>query len=90
MQYNSIGYLSINNQFDYSTKFEVLEVPLWWQVKGLQYTTTGYGSKIPSKYKIRLDKKLYRVYCSVFSNIGTLYILKNKQKIIVDIGIEKL
>lgn len=90
MQYNYVGYLSINNQIDYSQKFEVIEVPLWWQVKGLQYTATGYGSKIPTKYKMRLNKKLYRIYCSVFSNIGTLYILKNKQKIIVDIGIEKL
>ena len=90
MQYNYVGYLSINNRIDYSTKCEVIEVPLWWQSKGLQYTATGYGSKIPTKYKMRLNKKLYRVYCSVFSNIGTLYILKNKQKIIVDIGIEKL
>lgn len=89
MKYNYVGYLSINNQIDYSTKCEVIEVPLCWQSKGLQYTATGYGSKIPTKYKIR-DKKLYRVYCSVFSNIGTLYIIKNKQKIIVDVGIEQL
>lgn len=90
MQYNIIGYLSINNQIDYSKKFEVLAVPLLWQVKGLQYTATGYGSKIPTEYKIRIDKKLYRVYCRIYSNLGSLYIIKNKQKIIVDIGIEQL
>ena len=30
---------------------QVRAVPLWWQEQGLQHTATGYGSKIPTRYK---------------------------------------
>ena len=50
------------------------EKPLWWQDKGLSYTASGYGRRIPTRYMVRLNGKWRRVYCCVFSNIGTLYI----------------
>ena len=51
---------------------------LYWQKLGLQYTASGYGKKIPTKYKVKINSKWHRVYCIIYSNIGTLYILKNK------------
>lgn len=45
-----------------------------WQEKGLQYTASGYGRKIPTQYMVHLNGKWRRVYCAIFSNSGTLYI----------------
>lgn len=53
---------------------EVIEKPLWWQDKGLTYTATGYGKRIPTRYMVRYNGKMRRVYCCIYSNIGTLYI----------------
>ena len=53
---------------------EVIEKPLWWQDRGLSYTATGYGKKIPTRYMVRVNNKLRRVYMAVFSNVGTAYI----------------
>ena len=50
------------------------ESPLWWQERGLSYTASGYGRKIPTRYMVRLNGKWRRVYCAIFSNSGTLYI----------------
>ena len=52
--------------------------PLPHHKMGLQFTASGYGGKIPTEYKIKLhgDPRWYRVYCAIYSNIGTLYILK--------------
>ena len=42
--------------------------------RGLSYTASGYGKKIPSIYKVFFNGRWYRVYTCVFSNIGTSYI----------------
>jgi len=49
---------------------------LWWQEKGLQFTATGYGRKIPTSKMVRLpgSKRWRRVYCCIYSNIGTCYV----------------
>ena len=57
---------------------DIIESPLAWQKKGLSYTSTGYGKRIPTRYKVRHDGRLYRVYCCQFSNAGTLYIQTRK------------
>ena len=54
----------------------VKEKPLPWQERGLSYTATGYGRKIPTRYMVHHGGKWRRVYCCVFSNSGTLYIGK--------------
>ena len=59
--------------------------PLPWQIRGLQYTATGYGSKIPTRYMVRFNDKWRRVYCMIYSNIGTLYIGKRSDNLIIDI-----
>ena len=49
---------------------------LWWQEKGLQFTATSYGRKIPTSKMVRLpgSKRWRRVYCCIYSNIGTCYV----------------
>jgi hypothetical protein len=46
---------------------------------------TGYGSKIPTSYMIQDGKRWKRVYCMIYSNSGSLYILRGKEKVFVDI-----
>jgi hypothetical protein len=64
---------------------EVKDSPLWWQLRGLSYTASGYGSKIPTSKMVRLpgDKRWRRVYCMIWSNIGTCYVLVKGQRVIV-------
>ena len=49
---------------------------LWWQEKGLSYTRSGYGRKIPTSRMVKLpgSDKWRRVYCCIFSNAGTCYV----------------
>lgn len=54
----------------------VKEKLLPWQERGLSYTATGYGRKIPTHYMVQHRGKWRRVYCCIFSNVGTLYIGK--------------
>lgn len=51
----------------------LINVPLWWHKKGLRQTTTGFGRKLTTEYKIKYNNKLYRVYCTCFSNCGSLW-----------------
>ena len=60
---------------------------LWWQKKGLMYTSTGYGRKIPTDKKVRLpNEKIWRrVYCCIYSNVGTCYVeTKEKNWIVIE------
>ena len=47
--------------------------------------TSSYGKKIPTDYRIRLDGKgpWRRVYCTCFSNIGSLWITFEGGKLFV-------
>ena len=60
-----------------------IDKPLPWQERGRQYTATGYGRKIPTERMIRFAGKLRRVYCCIFSNVGTCYIVDKDGWIIV-------
>lgn len=40
------------------------------------YSVSGYGKAIPTKYLVKYKNRWRRVYCSIFSNVGTLYIDK--------------
>ena len=64
---------------------QVKREPLEWQKMGLNYTASGYGSKIPTQYKIFHAEKWRRVYCRIYSNIGSLYVMQGREKIIVNI-----
>ena len=57
---------------------------LWWMKRNLQYTATGYGKKIPTQYMVKHNNKWKRVYCSIFSNNGTYYIMNKGETLVVD------
>lgn len=60
----------------------VADRPLERQRKGLQYTASGYGDKIPSRYMVQCaDHRWRRVYISQFINAGSAYLLINCQRI---------
>lgn len=56
---------------------------LWWQLQNLQFTASGYGSRIPTSYKIKHKNKWRRVYCRIYSNAGICYIGKLSDSLIV-------
>ena len=58
--------------------------PLWWQEKGLSYTASGYGRKIPTERQIKINGRWRRVYCCLQGNIGTCYITDGPNWIIID------
>ena len=49
---------------------------LWWQDAGLSYTASGYGRRIPTVYQVHVNGRWRRVYCCIYSNIGTCYVGK--------------
>ena len=70
--------------------FQTIEVeskdaPLLWQKKGLQFTATGYGSRIPTRTMVKFNGKWRRVYCKIYSNIGTFFIGKLSDNLIVNL-----
>lgn len=57
-----------------TSNVEIKVKRLWWQLANLSYTTTGCGSRIPTRYMIKYCGKWRRVYCCIYSNSGTLFI----------------
>ena len=45
---------------------------------------TGYGDKIPTQYLVFIENKWRRIYCRQYSNIGTCYVMINKERVIID------
>lgn len=61
------------------------ERPLDWQRRGLQYTATGYGTKIPTSKVIKWsDGRERRVYCDIYSNAGSCYCLIHGCKVSIE------
>ena len=48
------------------------------------HSKTGYGDKIPTQYMVFIGNKWRRVYCRIYSNIGTCYILIKGEQVIID------
>ncbi len=53
---------------------------LWWQDLGLSKTASGYGKKLPTIWKMQFKGRWRRVYCCIYSNVGTLYIFDKNSK----------
>ena len=82
-----IQFGSANNLPMCTVKAEsVIYVPLWYHLQGLLQTSTGYGSKLVTEYKIKHNGRFYRVYCAIFSNIGRLYIISKGVKLTVNLN----
>ena len=59
-------------------------MPLPHHKTGLSFTATGYGSRIPTDKCVYLNNRRYRIYCRIFSNIGTCYINFGGRNVIVN------
>ena len=64
--------------------YEVKTSLLWWQKRGLTYTASGYGKKIPTSKMIKFGGRWYRIYCSIFSNNGTCFICRQGKEITIE------
>lgn len=65
-----------------------VEVPskvslLWHHIKNRSFTASGYGRKIPTTRMVQLPghPRWYRVYCIIFSNAGSTYIIRKGERI---------
>ena len=54
-----------------------------WQKQGLSYTATGYGSKIPTQYMVKHGGMWKRVYCAIYGNSGTCYVMQDGKKLTI-------
>jgi hypothetical protein len=63
---------------------DVKYAPMAWHEKGLSFTATGYGSRIPTAYIVKFNGRWRRVYCRIYSNIGTTYIRCGAERYIVN------
>ena len=57
---------------------------------GLSYTRTGYGSKIPSRFKVKMpgNPRWYRVYSMCFGNASSDYVIIGGESIFVNVHIQ--
>jgi hypothetical protein len=60
---------------------DFIERMLPWQKRGLQFTSTGYGDKIPTINVVKHNNRFKRVYCVIHSNVGSLYIMHKGGKL---------
>lgn len=57
--------------------------PMYCHAHGLWQTSTGYGKRIATATMVQYRGKWRRVYCCIYSNIGTCYIGKLSDNLIV-------
>ena len=69
----------LKNEHGEYVDMELVDSPLWWHEQGLQQTASGYGRKLTQRYKVHYAGKLRRVYLSICSNIGSLYVIVDGQ-----------
>jgi len=68
----------------YCEACDLADVPLWYHTRGLQQTQSGYGRKLTSHYKIHFEGKLYRLYTTIFSNVGQNWFTVKGEKLFVN------
>lgn len=52
-------------------------------------TASGYGSRLPTAYRIKLsDNRWRRVYVMCYGNAGTPYVIVNRRDTLLDIDTE--
>ena len=56
----------------------------WWQARGLSFTASGYGSKIPTTREVKIGARSHRIYCAIWSNVGSCFIVSHGRRIYVD------
>lgn len=53
------------------------------QLPVYRQSVTGYGKKMLTGYKLKINNRWYRVYCTNYSNCGTLFIRYHKQDVVL-------
>lgn len=56
-------------------KSNLLVNRLTWQMAGKSYTASGYGSKIPTEFKVFYRRRWRRIYAKVFGNSGMFFVI---------------
>ena len=66
---------------EHITEKDLVESPLNWQVLGLQETASGYGKKLTTRYKVKYQGRMRRVYAVCYSNVASYYIFVRGEKL---------
>ena len=67
----------------WSDEVDSKDAPMSHHALGLSFTASGYGKRIPTRTMVKFYGKWRRVYCCIYSNIGTCYIGKLEDNLIV-------
>jgi hypothetical protein len=62
---------------------DLINSPMWFHKQGLSETSSGYGRKLNSGLKISFCGKLYRIYTTCFSNVGSNWFTAKGRKIYI-------
>lgn len=73
----------MSDSVEYCDNGRVVYAPLWWHKQGLTQTATGYGGKLTTPYKTEYGGRLYRVYVMCWSNVGTSYIIRKGERLVL-------
>ena len=88
MEIKEVKYMSEGQEKSYLSadvkREDLIYNPLWFHKRNLQETRSGYGRKLRTEHMIKYNNRLHRVYCQIFSNAGSLYILSKGRRIYID------
>ena len=73
----------IKNEAGQHEERDFISAPLWWHNCGLSQTATGYGAKLVTPNKVFYAGKLRRIYCICYSNSGSLYVMRGKERVFI-------
>ena len=65
----------------------IIKEPLWMKRGPMATpTATGYGSKIPTQHLVKIEgnNRLKRVFCRIYGNRGTLYVIDHGQEVLIN------
>lgn len=62
---------------------EMVFAPLRFHRAGLQETVSGFGARLTTPHKIQFNGRLYRIYCTCYSNAGSCWFTAGGRKIYV-------
>ena len=66
-------------------KTDLIDAPMWFHKRHLSQTASGYGRKLATPHKVKHNGRMKRVYCCIFSNNGSLFIMSHNKQINIDV-----
>jgi hypothetical protein len=73
---NAWLHFGTGNEPRQTINVDVIEAPLAHHKRGLSYTATGYGNRIPTAYMVKWEGRWRRVYAACYGNAASTYIGK--------------